>query len=162
MSNSIFRVQTYHDNHNARDSSTIVIAGDSAGGGLCMALLIILRDQGLLLPTGCSLISPWVDLTHSFPSITEPTEFDYVPAHGFHAKPSLAWPPPTPEEMAKLNWPIHPEAEEDFEIEIDGKVIKLTEQFQMYAQNMHLQCPLVSPILAASLGGTSFFSVSRH
>lgn len=37
----------------------IVIAGDSAGGGLVLALLQILRDvEGLQLPAGAALISP--------------------------------------------------------------------------------------------------------
>jgi acetyl esterase/lipase len=30
-----------------------------------------MRDQGIPLPAGAILISPWVDLTHSFPSIVE-------------------------------------------------------------------------------------------
>lgn len=47
----------------------IVVAGDSAGGGLTIALLQVLRDCGLPLPAGAALISPWCDLTHSFPSI---------------------------------------------------------------------------------------------
>lgn len=47
----------------------IVVAGDSAGGGLCIALLTVLRDLGKPLPAGGVLISPWVDLTHSFPSV---------------------------------------------------------------------------------------------
>ncbi|RDW78355.1 hypothetical protein BP5796_06207 [Coleophoma crateriformis] len=139
--------------HARKDPSHIVIAGDSAGGGLCVALLILLRDQGLPLPAGASLISPWVDLTHSFPSIILHTDFDYVPAHGFHAKPSLSWPPPSTQEMKSLNWPTHPGAEPDHEIEIDGEKVVLTDQFQMYAQNTHLQIPLVSGICAASLGG---------
>lgn len=37
----------------------MVIAGDSAGGGLVLALLQILRDtEGLTLPAGAILISP--------------------------------------------------------------------------------------------------------
>ena len=47
----------------------IVVAGDSAGGGLSIALLQVLRDAGEPLPAGGVLISPWCDLTHSFPSI---------------------------------------------------------------------------------------------
>lgn len=47
----------------------IVVAGDSAGGGLCIALLQVLRDTGLPMPAGGVLISPWCDLTHSFPSV---------------------------------------------------------------------------------------------
>jgi phosphinothricin tripeptide acetyl hydrolase len=43
----------------------IVIAGDSAGGGLTVATLLALRDAGLPLPAGGACISPWVDLTFS-------------------------------------------------------------------------------------------------
>ena len=41
----------------------IVIAGDSAGGGLTVATLLALRDAGLPMPAGGACISPWVDLT---------------------------------------------------------------------------------------------------
>ena len=41
----------------------IVIAGDSAGGGLAMAALVALRDKGAPLPAAALLISPWADLT---------------------------------------------------------------------------------------------------
>jgi epsilon-lactone hydrolase len=40
----------------------IVIAGESAGGGLAMATLVALRDAGDHLPAGAAAISPWVDL----------------------------------------------------------------------------------------------------
>lgn len=40
----------------------IVIMGESAGGGLCLAALLALRDQGLPLPAGAVAISPWTDL----------------------------------------------------------------------------------------------------
>ncbi|HJR05051.1 MAG TPA: alpha/beta hydrolase fold domain-containing protein, partial [Methylomirabilota bacterium] len=41
----------------------IVIAGDSAGGGLTVATLLALRDARVPLPAGGVCISPWVDLT---------------------------------------------------------------------------------------------------
>lgn len=41
----------------------IVIAGDSAGGGLTMATLVAARDAGLAMPAAAVLISPWADLT---------------------------------------------------------------------------------------------------
>jgi epsilon-lactone hydrolase len=47
----------------------IVISGDSAGGGIAVALLIALRDRGVALPAGAIGISPFVDLTLSSPSI---------------------------------------------------------------------------------------------
>ena len=43
----------------------IVIAGDSAGGGLTVATLLALREAGLPLPAAGVCISPWVDLTCS-------------------------------------------------------------------------------------------------
>lgn len=43
----------------------IMIAGDSAGGGLAMALLQVIRDFKIPLPVGAILISPWTDLTGS-------------------------------------------------------------------------------------------------
>ena len=57
--------------HKAVSPSKIVFAGDSAGGGLCVTVLTVLRDLGLPMPAGAVLISPWVDLTHSFPSVME-------------------------------------------------------------------------------------------
>ncbi|MEO1623448.1 MAG: alpha/beta hydrolase [Cyanobacteria bacterium J06632_3] len=49
----------------------IILAGDSAGGGLALALLRRIRDQGLPLPAGAVLFSPWTDLTVSGASIRE-------------------------------------------------------------------------------------------
>ncbi len=43
--------------------SRIVIAGDSAGGGLALALCLYLKDHGIELPEGLILMSPWTDLT---------------------------------------------------------------------------------------------------
>ena len=40
----------------------IVLAGDSAGGGLVIATLVAARDAGLPMPAGALTISPWVDL----------------------------------------------------------------------------------------------------
>jgi epsilon-lactone hydrolase len=41
---------------------SLVVAGDSAGGGLALALVLSLRDEGQDLPAGCILLSPWLDL----------------------------------------------------------------------------------------------------
>ncbi|MBX5465774.1 MAG: alpha/beta hydrolase [Clostridia bacterium] len=40
----------------------IVLAGDSAGGGLAVATLVALREAGQPLPAGAALLSPWTDL----------------------------------------------------------------------------------------------------
>lgn len=74
----------------------LIIAGDSAGGGLSLALLQVIRDSGLPAPAGGVLISPWCDLTHSFPSVHTNTETDIIPAWGLSfQKPSVLWPPPS-------------------------------------------------------------------
>jgi len=48
----------------------IVIAGDSAGGGLTMATLLSLRDAGNPLPAAACLLSPWLDLASTGESMT--------------------------------------------------------------------------------------------
>ncbi|KAL1723393.1 Alpha/Beta hydrolase protein, partial [Schizophyllum commune] len=65
--------------HKPVNPSKIVFAGDSAGGGLSLTVMTVLRDLGLPLPAGGVLISPWVDLTHSFPSVMSNTP---TPANG--------------------------------------------------------------------------------
>ncbi len=40
----------------------IIIVGESAGGGLCLAALVAIRDEGLPLPTAGVALSPWTDL----------------------------------------------------------------------------------------------------
>jgi len=46
----------------------IVLAGDSAGGGLVLTTLVALRDAGLPLPAAGVCISPWTDLSCSLPA----------------------------------------------------------------------------------------------
>jgi acetyl esterase/lipase len=43
----------------------LVVAGDSAGGGLALALALALKAEGLPQPAGFFVISPWADLTQS-------------------------------------------------------------------------------------------------
>ena len=40
----------------------VVVSGDSAGGGLALALILSMRDAGQELPAGAILLSPWLDL----------------------------------------------------------------------------------------------------
>jgi acetyl esterase/lipase len=82
----------------------IVVAGDSAGGGLTLALLQILRDCGLPLPAGGVLVSPWCDMTHSFPSVHTNTRTDIIPFYGLSRhKPSTLWPPPSDELRSRVH-----------------------------------------------------------
>ncbi len=47
------------------DPSRVVVAGDSAGGGLTVATLLALRDGGDPMPAAGICLSPWADLTQS-------------------------------------------------------------------------------------------------
>lgn len=58
------------------DASRIVVAGDSAGGGLALALLLSLNEQGLPLPVCAVTLSPWTDLTFSGASMSTKAEVD--------------------------------------------------------------------------------------
>jgi acetyl esterase/lipase len=58
------------------DPARLVIAGDSAGGGLTMATLVALRDAGDPLPAAAVCLSPWVDLEGVGESMTTRAEVD--------------------------------------------------------------------------------------
>ncbi|KAL3708613.1 hypothetical protein TMatcc_006597 [Talaromyces marneffei ATCC 18224] len=90
-----------------QDPTEIILAGDSAGGGMVLAMLVILRDQGIPLPAGAILISPWADLTHSFPSVARASNFDYIPEYGFLHRPSPSWPPPNSDDLAYIYQNAH-------------------------------------------------------
>lgn len=57
-------------------SRQIMVAGDSAGGGLALALCMYLKDHNKRLPGGLVLMSPWADLTASGPSYIDNYEND--------------------------------------------------------------------------------------
>ena len=176
-------------------------------------MLVILRDRGLPLPAGAILLSPWVDLTHSFPSVAGDNTSDYIPAHGFMHRPSASWPPPNSDDMEQIamhaveavveeNMPrkstqherqeatqeaiqgftvehvsetLHlehndnnpagtegagtrpgdtiPGVGHDLSIMLDGKMVTIKDQIQMYTTNQLISHPLVSPVLQPSLGG---------
>lgn len=63
------------------DAGAITLAGDSAGGGLALALCVALRDAGEPLPRAMALLSPWVDLTCTSPSWDARFEGDPVLDH---------------------------------------------------------------------------------
>jgi len=58
------------------DAGRIVLAGDSAGGGLAVAAMLALREQGLPLPAAALLLSPWADLACEGRSFVSKVEED--------------------------------------------------------------------------------------
>ncbi|ADM09347.1 Lipolytic enzyme [Parvularcula bermudensis HTCC2503] len=64
------------------DPKSVYVGGDSAGGGLTLALIIALKERGSAVPGGAFLYSPWADLSHGSESVVEnePTERMLTPA----------------------------------------------------------------------------------
>jgi monoterpene epsilon-lactone hydrolase len=58
------------------EPAEVVIAGDSAGGGLALALAQALETFGLPAPGRLILLSPWLDVTMSNPAIAEVEPLD--------------------------------------------------------------------------------------
>ncbi|KAL8936609.1 MAG: hypothetical protein Q9216_004838 [Gyalolechia sp. 2 TL-2023] len=178
----------------------------------CKRIMLYVHG-GISLPAGAILISPWVDLTHSFPSVAGDASLDYIPSHGFLFRSSAAWPPPNTDDMEQIalhavekvvgegmprkssqherqvardeavqGFPadhkpdhLHPEANadnpaetegagvrpgntipgpgHDLSIMLDGKLVNIKDQIQIYTTNQLIAHPLVSPVLQPSLGG---------
>jgi monoterpene epsilon-lactone hydrolase len=57
-------------------SDRVMLAGDSAGGGLAFAAMLFLRDAGDPLPAGAITFSPWADLTSSGESMLTRADAD--------------------------------------------------------------------------------------
>lgn len=60
------------------DPKRIVLAGDSAGGGLVISTLLSVRDAGLPLPACGACLSPWVDMEIRGATIDENDRYDYI------------------------------------------------------------------------------------
>jgi acetyl esterase/lipase len=54
----------------------IAVAGDSAGGGLAVALMVTLKNLGIDLPKVAVLMSPWVDLAMTGTSMVDNAKSD--------------------------------------------------------------------------------------
>jgi monoterpene epsilon-lactone hydrolase len=67
----------------------LVLAGDSAGGGLALATLVALRDAGAALSAGAILFSPWTDLAVTGASVSRNAGAD-VMFHGDAARRAAA------------------------------------------------------------------------
>jgi len=83
----------------------IIVAGDSAGGGLAMALCHYLKDHGMQLPCGIVAMSPWTDLTASGESYE--TNYEKDPLFG-NTKESLIYQNDYPGEHDRMDPYISP------------------------------------------------------
>ncbi len=57
-------------------ASKVIVGGDSAGGGLSLALMLKLKENQLDLPSKLILLSPWTDLTASGRSVVDRADAD--------------------------------------------------------------------------------------
>ncbi|GBB83153.1 hypothetical protein RclHR1_00010035 [Rhizophagus clarus] len=128
----------------------IVIAGDSAGGALSLALGLAIRDSDLPPCAGIIGLSPWVDLTQSTPSVLNNECIDYVPntvAGATFAESQVysEYKEKAAALTAKIkNQNLGPKIWHDSFDRPNGR-------FQLYAPNEGLAIPYVSPMLAESL-----------
>jgi len=56
----------------------LIVGGDSAGGGLALAMLLKLREAGDPMPCATVLLSPWVDLEATGASVLANAQYDYL------------------------------------------------------------------------------------
>ena len=61
----------------------ILVAGESAGGGLCLAILLALKDRNISLPVAAVAISPWTDLTCSSDSYQTKNKVSLAPLNSW-------------------------------------------------------------------------------
>ncbi|WP_328834084.1 alpha/beta hydrolase [Streptomyces sp. NBC_00252] len=57
-------------------ADSVAVTGESAGGGLALALLLAIRDAGLPQPSSATVLSPWADLTQSGATMASRAEAD--------------------------------------------------------------------------------------
>ncbi len=56
----------------------IFLLGDSAGGGLCLSIMLQMREENIKMPQAAILIAPWVDLTLQKDSLTRLAHRDLI------------------------------------------------------------------------------------
>lgn len=85
----------------ADEEGGVVLAGDSAGGGLALALALSMRDRGLTPATHLVMHAPWVDLTTS--TEEETRAVDAIDPWLFHSKlvAYAGWWAGTPDDLGR-------------------------------------------------------------
>lgn len=73
-----FMEPLYKEIINKIDANKLILMGDSAGGGLSLALVQKMGEEGIQMPAKTILISPWIDVRMENPKIKEIEEKDNV------------------------------------------------------------------------------------
>ncbi len=66
------------------DPEKIVFAGESAGGGLTLALLLAIKEKGIPYPKAAAAISPWTDLSCSSDSYKTKNKVSPAPLNSWN------------------------------------------------------------------------------
>ena len=66
----------YEELLGAAGASNLIVMGDSAGGGMGLALAMLARDRGIAQPSDIVLLSPWLDVTMTNPDAEKIDRFD--------------------------------------------------------------------------------------
>jgi len=69
--------------HSGFKPENILIAGESAGGGLCLATLLALKDRSIAMPVAAVAISPWTDLSCSSDSYKTKNKVSPAPVNSW-------------------------------------------------------------------------------
>jgi acetyl esterase/lipase len=75
--------------------ASVVVSGDSAGGGLALSLVLALRDAGGKIPAGCILMSPWLDLSRDRWAVPELVRKDMLLSPAWLAACAAAYADPS-------------------------------------------------------------------
>ncbi|HEV7438709.1 MAG TPA: alpha/beta hydrolase [Methylobacterium sp.] len=82
---SLFVLSVYRDLLDRHGPSALYVMGDSAGGGLALALAMRAAAEGLPRAAGLVLLSPWLDVT-----MTEPSQAEIEPKDVMLRRPGVA------------------------------------------------------------------------
>ncbi len=119
-------------------SHQIIVTGDSAGGGLTIALLIALRERRQPIPAAAVVLSPWTDLSASGESWQENAELDYL-IHGAKLKEAARIYLKDADPQAPLASPAHANLEglPPLLIQVGSEEVLLSDSINL-AENAHL------------------------
>jgi acetyl esterase/lipase len=73
-----YAMRTYKWLQQGNSPNNIVFMGDSAGGNLCLALLLKLRETGAPMPSVAVALCPWTDAGNSGASMINNESYDWV------------------------------------------------------------------------------------
>lgn len=69
-------IPLYRELVETADASNLTLMGDSAGGGMSLALAQWLRNEDIKQPSNLFLLSPWLDVTMTNPEISRVVKID--------------------------------------------------------------------------------------